>query len=62
MPDTPPPLWTFEEVADYLNVPVNTLKWWRTRGEAPPFIKIGKTLRARPADVEAWLTARSEAA
>lgn len=48
------PLWTVEDVAAYLQVPVQTLYFWRQRGTGPQARKMGKYLRYRPADVVAW--------
>ncbi len=49
------PLWTVQDVSDYLRVPVQTLYSWRTQGSGPPARRVGKYLRYRPADVERWL-------
>ena len=43
------------EVADYLRVPLRTLYRWRYAGEGPPAFRVGRHLRFRWADVEAWL-------
>jgi excisionase family DNA binding protein len=51
-------LWGPKEVADYLSVPVQTIYQWRTRGYGPPGRKVGKHVRYRPADVEAWFEAQ----
>ncbi|MGH3624186.1 MAG: helix-turn-helix transcriptional regulator [Sciscionella sp.] len=48
-------LWTIREVADYLGIPVNTLYQWRTRGYGPTGRRVGKYVRYRPEDVEAWI-------
>jgi excisionase family DNA binding protein len=53
-------LWGPKEVAEYLNVPVQTIYQWRTRGYGPPGTRIGKHVRYRPADVEAWVSDRIE--
>ncbi|NKQ55427.1 helix-turn-helix domain-containing protein [Amycolatopsis sp. K13G38] len=47
-------LWTVEDVAEYLGVPINTLYDWRTRQYGPPGKRVGKYLRYRAADVIAW--------
>lgn len=52
-------LWTPQEVAAYLSVPVRTLYAWRCRGEGPPGRRVGKHLRYRRADVDAWLERQS---
>jgi excisionase family DNA binding protein len=49
------PLWTVQEVAEYLRVPVQTLYSWRMQGRGPRSRKIGKYLRYRAEDVTAWL-------
>jgi DNA-binding transcriptional MerR regulator len=49
------PLWTVQDVADYLRVPVQTLYSWRTQGYGPPARRMGKYLRYRPEDVMSWL-------
>jgi DNA-binding transcriptional MerR regulator len=49
------PLWSVQDVSDFLQVPVNTLYGWRTQGGGPPARRIGKYLRYRPDDVIAWV-------
>ena len=44
-----------EQVADYLGVPVKTLYQWRYKGFGPRGLRVGRYLRYRPEDVEAWL-------
>jgi excisionase family DNA binding protein len=53
-------LLTPEEVASILGVPRATLYKWRLVGEGPPALKVGKHLRYRPADLDAWLTSRGD--
>ena len=48
-------LWTPEEVASALNITINTLSIWRTEGKGPNFVKLGKTVFYRAADVEDWI-------
>jgi len=61
----PRTLWTSAEVAEYLNVPANTLHYWRNAAppRGPRFVKLGPEAKAqvryRPADVEAWLEANT---
>lgn len=47
-------LWTVDDVAGYLRVPVQTLYSWRVKGYGPRGRRMGKHLRYRPEDVEAW--------
>lgn len=56
------PLLETEEVAAYLRVPVATLYAWRSRGEGPRAHRVGKYLRFRQSDVDAWLERRSDPA
>jgi hypothetical protein len=48
-------LWNIVEVAEYLAVPVNTLRYWRTLGRGPRCSRLGKHLRYRAGDVQAWV-------
>lgn len=44
-----------EQLAALLGVPVATLYAWRNKGEGPKAIKVGRHVKYRPTDVEAWL-------
>jgi len=46
---------TLSEVAAILRVPVNTVRWWRQRGEGPPFFKIGRHLVTTIGDLRGWI-------
>ncbi|MGW3963427.1 helix-turn-helix transcriptional regulator [Amycolatopsis sp. NPDC005003] len=48
-------LWSVEDVAAYLRVPVKTLYQWKWRGEGPPVSKVGRHLRYDSALVRAWV-------
>jgi len=50
-------LWTANDVADYLGVPIKTLYRWRTVGYGPQGRRVGKHLRYRATDVVAWVEA-----
>lgn len=39
-------------------IPEKTLADWRSRGIGPAFIKVGRHIRYRPADIEKWLASR----
>lgn len=58
--DVRPCLWGPSDVAEYLGIPLNTIYQWRTRGYGPPGRRIGKYVRYKPAEVEAWFEAQSE--
>jgi len=55
---TPDGLWNVGEVADYLNVPRNSIYKMTCRRASVriPHILIGGRLRFKPADIERWLT------
>jgi excisionase family DNA binding protein len=53
---------TAQEVADYCGVPLATVYAWSHRGGGPKLIKVGRHLRARWTDIEAWLDAQTIAA
>lgn len=48
-------LMTVEEVAAYLGVPKATTYSWASRGLGPRRYRVGKYVRYRMADVDAWL-------
>jgi hypothetical protein len=48
-------LLTLAEVAAILRVPVNTLRWWRQRGEGPQFFKIGRHLVTTIGELKGWI-------
>lgn len=52
-------LWSVEDVADYLQVPVETLYRWRKTRYGPRAARVGKYLRYEPADVRAWVRSRA---
>ena len=47
-----------EEAARYLGLKAATLNKWRVYGEGPPFIKVGRLVRYRRADLDAYLSGR----
>lgn len=53
--DTRDRLLTVTELANYLGLPVTTLYQWRYRRQGPPGFRVGRHLRYRWADVEAWI-------
>ena len=46
------------DVAEVLGVPVATLGNWRSLRKGPPFLRVGRHVRYRPGDVDAWIAAR----
>ena len=47
-----------QEVADFLNLKVATLRRWRWSGDGPPFIKLNGAVRYRRSDLEAYIDAQ----
>lgn len=51
-------LMTAEQVSAYLQIGVTTLYTWRYLGTGPACAKIGRYLRYRRADIDAWVAER----
>ena len=49
-----PRLWTVQDVADYLGIPVGTLYDWRCKGYGPRAKKVGRYLRYEAEVVRQW--------
>jgi excisionase family DNA binding protein len=50
-------LLTANELASELGVGTQTLAQWRWQGVGPAFIKVGRLVRYRRTEVDAWLAA-----
>jgi len=46
---------TVTQAADYLGLAVSTLNKWRCHGGGPIYIKMGKAVRYRHADLEQYM-------
>ncbi|MGV0807052.1 helix-turn-helix transcriptional regulator [Mycolicibacterium setense] len=56
-------LLTTNETAEFLHVPVATLRWWRHRGTGPKAFRLGvRKVMYRRSDVEQWLERQYNAA
>ena len=55
-------LLSLADVAEFLGVPPATVYAWRYRREGPPALKIGRHLRFRLEEVEAWLETKRDPA
>lgn len=53
------PLLTAVDVSQALGVTTGQLAQWRHLGRGPRFIKQGRFVRYRPADIDAWLDAQT---
>ena len=49
-----------QEFADYVGVPVRTVYAWNHQGTGPTPIKVGKHVRYRREDIEAWLRSNTK--
>lgn len=48
-----------EQLASYIDVPERTLEEWRRKGTGPRCVRIGKHVRYRLRDVDAWMEEHS---
>ena len=46
--------WTEQQAAERLGVSRFTLRAWRQQGRGPAFLKLGRAVRYRPADLDAY--------
>ncbi len=49
---------TTEQAAEYVGLSSNTLNRWRYTGDGPRYLKLGRAVRYRQADLDAWLDER----
>ncbi|MFE7503828.1 helix-turn-helix transcriptional regulator [Promicromonospora sp. NPDC057488] len=56
------PLLTSHDLAEYLGIPVSTVRDWRVDGKGPCGVWVGKHLRYAVSDVQAWLASQRESA
>lgn len=50
---------TSKTLADLLDVSERTVKDWRADRTGPPFVRLGRAVRYRKSDVDAWLRSHS---
>lgn len=53
----PDRLLSTEALAEYLDIPIQTIYQWRTKGAGPRGIKVGRHIRFRQTDINTWLDA-----
>jgi excisionase family DNA binding protein len=51
-------LWTLDGLAAFLQIPKDTIRTWSKRGDGPKGCKVGRHVRFKASDVEAWLESR----
>jgi excisionase family DNA binding protein len=54
------PLWSMDDLAAFLGVPVATIYDWRVDGKGPVGIRVGRHVRFTRQDVTAWVDAQRE--
>ena len=47
-----------DQAADYLGLKRTTLEAWRCRGGGPQFVKLGRLVKYRRADLDAFIESR----
>ncbi len=52
-------LLTPEDLAQHCKVPIGTVYQWNHRGTGPKALRVGRHVRYRTSDVEAWLERRA---
>lgn len=55
--DLKAPLITEKALAAYLNVSLKLIQKWRYAGGGPRFVRVGRTIRYRPEDINDFVTA-----
>ena len=58
-PELPTRLWTLEETANFLAIPIATLYKLNHKRTGPRFFRIGRHCRYDPRDVREWLNSRA---
>lgn len=56
------PWMTLSDLSQYLAIPENTLRRWRSAGTGPPARKFGRHLRYGREEVAAWIEDQSPSA
>jgi excisionase family DNA binding protein len=44
-----------KEAARFLSMSYRTLQSWRSAGEGPPYLKLGRSIRYRRSDLMSWI-------
>jgi len=47
-----------DQAAEYLGLKRTTLEAWRTRGSGPRFVKLGRLVKYRRSDLDAFIESR----
>jgi excisionase family DNA binding protein len=60
VPDNDDRMMTVEDLAEYLGLPVGTIYKQRSEGTGPPGFRLGKHVRWRRSEVDAWLESKRD--
>lgn len=53
-------LLTADELADVLQLPIQTVRMWSHRGVGPQAVRVGRFLRYKPSDVNQWIDSQKK--
>jgi hypothetical protein len=53
---------TTRELSAWLDIPEETLRWWRAHGQGPPYVRLGRHVRYPMPEVDRWVAGRLLAA
>lgn len=56
------PIWTVDELAAFLSLPVQTIYAQRAKGQMMPMYRLGKHLRVKRDDALAWFESKRDEA
>ena len=51
---------TVGELAEFLAVPISTVRHWRLIGDGPVAYRFGRSVRFKVSDVDAWVEAQRQ--
>lgn len=53
------PLWSTEDLAEFLGVTVGTIRKWRMKKKTPPELRVNGVVRYDPEVVRAWVKGKA---
>lgn len=56
----PERLWSVQDLADYLGVPIMTIYNWRSTGYGPKGVRVGRYVRYESEEVRTWFASLTE--
>jgi excisionase family DNA binding protein len=55
-----PEFWSSKETAEYLGVPLSTLRYWQWQGIGPRSYRIGRSRKYRKPDIDKWAESQAD--